>query len=123
MKRLIPAAVLTILLITLCVFSKTTVERVGKETNADIKECLEAIETEGKNPDKEIKHLEKNWKNNMKVMSLFVNREKLDEVSGNIQTLKKHTDSRDEFDEACGKLKVMIDEITQEQNLSLITFF
>ncbi len=38
MKRLIPAAVLTIILIILCVFSKTTVDRVGKETNANIKE-------------------------------------------------------------------------------------
>lgn len=123
MKRLIPAAVLTIILIILCVFSKVTVDRVGKKTNANIKECLESIENDKKDSEKKIKKLETEWKKNMNVMSLFVNREKLDQVSGNIQTLKKYTDSRDEFDEACAKLKVIIDDIIEEQSLSLITFF
>lgn len=124
MKRLIPAVILTFFLVFICIFSHVKVKELGNATKNDLSYALSTVDKKDKDETKDaIKKLNKKWDDRCRTLSLFVNRGKLEEVTDKIQTLKSYTESKDEFEEECTQIKVLLDAIIKEQDLTMSTFF
>ncbi len=117
MKRLIPATIILIFVISVCTAAHICIDRACDQTIADI-ESFYNEEISGK-------QLEKIWKDRKEKMSLFVNHEFLDEVSVYIGqlTLSSEEDDIPELDMAYKNIKTTLSLIKAEQTLALHSFY
>ncbi|MDO4608221.1 MAG: DUF4363 family protein [Clostridia bacterium] len=117
MKRLIPAAIILIFVIVICITAHTCIDRACDQTIVDIERFYKE-EMSGK-------ELEKIWRDRKEEMSLFVNHEFLDEVSVYIGqlTLSSEEDDIPELDMAYKNIKTTLSLIKAEQTLALHSFY
>lgn len=117
MKRLIPATIIFIFIISVCITAHICIDRACDKTIADIEKFY--------SDELSAKELEKIWKDRKEEMSLFVNHEFLDEVSVYIGqlTLSSEEDDIPELDMAYKNIKTTLSLIKAEQTLALHSFY
>ncbi len=117
MKRLIPAAVIFIFIIAVCVTAHIFTDCACDKTLSDIEKFY----------DKKISadELEKAWKDRKEEMSLFVNHSFLDDISVYIGqlTLSNNDDSIPELDMIYKNIESTLNLIKDEQTLALHSFY
>lgn len=117
MKRLIPAAIILILLISVCIGSHIYVDRACEKTLIDINAFQ----------DKKISAstLENFWKERKEQMGIFVNHSFLDKISLYIGqlTLSIEKDNSSEFDTVYKNIETLLELIKAEQKLALHSFY
>ena len=117
MKRLIPASIILILLITICFCSHSYIDKLCKQTALDIEKY--------RNQTIAASVLEENWKNQKEKMSIFVNHEFLDKISIYIGQLTASdiTANPDVLETTYKNILTVLSMIKEEQRLELHSFY
>lgn len=117
MKRLIPASIILISLITICIYSHFYINKICKQTASEIEKY--------RNQTISASVLQNNWKNRKDKMSIFVNRGFLDEISIYMGQLTV-TDTPDDsaaFDATYVNILTVLSMINEEQQFGLHSFY
>lgn len=117
MKRLIPAGIILILLITICFCSHSYIDKSCKQTVSDIEKYRNQTITASV--------LEDNWKNQKENMSIFVNHEFLDKISIYIGQLTVSDTAANPaaFDTTYKNILTVLSMIKEEQRFGLHSFY
>ncbi len=117
MKRLIPAGIIFVLVIAICITAHKFIDQSCEKTIVDIERFY--------NEEISGKELEKIWKDRKEEMSLFVNHEFLDEMSLYIGqlTLSSEEDNIPELDMTYKNINTTLSLIKAEQTLALHSFY
>ncbi len=117
MKRLIPAVIIFVIVITVCVTAHICIDRACDQTLEDMEMFYSEQLT--------AKELEKIWHDRKEKMSLFVNHSFLDELSLYIGqlTLSSEEDNIPELDMTYRNIKTTLSLIKSEQTLALHSFY
>lgn len=116
MKRLIPATVILIFIISLCFTSHFLVNKICNQTIEDINKFRDKSTS--------AQNLENTWKKSKEKLSIFVNHGFLDDVSVYISQLTLFTaDNSSQFDTIYKNIETMIDMIKEEQRLATHSFY
>ncbi len=116
MKRLIPAAIILVFIISICICAHICVDRACQKTIDDIENY--------RNKNITAAQLENSWKKRKEQMALFVNHGFLDKISVYIGQLTISTDDNSsEFDTIYKNIKSVISLIKAEQKFALHSFY
>lgn len=117
MKRLIPASIILILLITICFCSHSYIDKLCKKTASDIEKYRNQTITASV--------LEENWKNQKENMSIFVNHEFLDKISIYIGQLTVYdiTANPAVLETTYKNILTVLSMIKEEQRFELHSFY
>lgn len=115
MKRLIPAAIILICTVSVCIFSYTYTERECQNT-------LKEIELY-KNDEITADKLESLWQTRKEKMSVFINRDFLDKISVYIGQLTAVDITSGKFCEIYKNIETLLSMIKNEQSFALHSFF
>ncbi len=116
MKRLIPAAIILVFIISICICAHICVDRACQKTIDDIENYHNKNITAAQ--------LENSWKKRKDQMALFVNHGFLDKVSVYIGQLTISTDDNSpEFDSVYKNIESVISLIKAEQKFALHSFY
>ena len=117
MKRLIPAVIILIFLISICIFSNIYVDRTCKQTVEDINAYYD------QNISADTLH--DSWKIQKEKMSLFVNHDFLDKISVYIGqlTIGKNGNNPPESDDIYKNIQTLLSLIKEEQKFALHSFY
>ena len=117
MKRIIPAGIILIFMISVCFISHHFVE----------KHCNQTLQNLSKYKNKEITYTELNekWKEDKEKMSLFANHSFLDEISIYIGQLKAYESKPQapQFEATMQRVESLLLIIKEEQQLRLYSFY
>lgn len=117
MKRLIPAGIILVFLISICIFSNIYVDRICEQALDDIKAYH--------NKEISATSLEGSWNHQKEKMSLFVNHGFLDKISVYIGqlTLTENKDNHPESDTIYKNIQTVLSLIKEEQKFELHSFY
>lgn len=117
MKRLIPALIIFVLVIAVCLWAHTHVDRACQETLSDIEKFRNHTITGAK--------LEENWKERKENMELFVNHNFLDKISVYIGqlTVASFDETSLELNAVYKNIESVLSLIKAEQKLGLHSFY
>lgn len=116
MKRLIPAAIILIFTVSLCVCAHMHVERTCNKTLEDIENYY--------NQSISADTLEQNWAHHKEQLSLFVNHSFLDKLSIYIGQLTISQNTKNEkFYTTYKNIQTVLSMIKEEQQLSTHSFY
>ncbi len=125
MKRLIPATILLVFIITVSLIGKFTIESNCKKTINELKSCYREIRINNTdNALKYAKKAKKEWKNKSTAVSLFSNRRLTDEIVLGLTHLCGYLETED-ISGAIHEYKTVIsaaEKIIGEQNLTIDSF-
>lgn len=126
MKRLIPASVLLVLIITACICTKAVVGNICSKTR-QLAETCESLCIEGNFEEAaEIsKQLKNQWEKDSKIVMIFVNHELCDELSIFANRLHYHclSGNTDFVFWNTSDIKSLLHQITVEQSLTALSFY
>lgn len=117
MKRLIPAAIILVFIISVCICAHIYVDRACEQTIDDIENYYNKSIT--------ATQLENNWQERKEQMALFVNHDFLDKISiymGQL-TLTSEKDGSPEFDTVYKNIESVLSLIRAEQKFALHSFY
>ena len=126
MKRIIPACILAVVIISSCIVGQIVVKKYCDGVYNDLKECKEQFVngeiSTAYNLSVEVKE---NWTGNKAVLSVFVNHNLLDEISQSVMQLPEFakTDGKDTFLGECSKIQSMLTLIKEEQRIRGESFY
>ncbi|MCQ2478806.1 MAG: DUF4363 family protein [Clostridia bacterium] len=126
MKRLIAAAILTALIIGICIAGNVIVKEFCKDTNSEIEICRKLCEKgDWEAVDKKVKDLKKSWKTRQRYMSVFVNHGIIDDISVSVSRMPLFSNkkSKSDFLAECAEINMLIDRILGEQEMNIESFF
>ena len=126
MKRLIPTAILLILLILICFFGNHRVIKMCEETNKDINKCYDAYQSENYYLASEIAlDIHKRWQEKEKRLAFFVNHNMLDDISISVSRLAAYTPETIDvhFALECVDIKTVLLRMCDEQQLLIENFY
>ena len=116
MKRLIPASIIFILVIVICIWAHIYVDRACADTIKDIESFY--------NKNITATTLEKNWQERKENMALFVNHNFLDKLSVYIgQLTVMHTNELPEQNTVYKNIESVLSLIKAEQKFALHSFY
>ena len=116
MKRLIPAAIILVFIVFLCVFSHTHVNRICDKTLSDVQKYY--------NQKISANDLEQSWKHNKEKLLLFVNHSFLDKISIYIGELTVLNDNKNNyFNDAYINIQTILSMIKEEQQFAAHSFY
>lgn len=117
MKRLIPAGIILIFIISVCIFSNIYVDRACEQTADDINAYY--------NQTISADTLQSSWNRQKEKMSLFVNHGFLDKISIYIGqlTLTENKDNPPESDAIYKNIQTVLSLIKEEQEFDLHSFY
>lgn len=116
MKRIIPAVIILIFTISLCICSHTLVDRACDATQSDINDY--------RNNSISADKLEQLWQKRKEKMSLFVNHGFLDDITIHIGQLTAYDNPNDErFDNTLKSIQTLLTMIKEEQQLAAHSFY
>lgn len=126
MKRLIPTAILLILLVSVCIIGNKQVIKMCEETNKDIKKCYQAYENGDYSLAVEVAStIENHWRNKEGRLAFFVNHGMLDDISVSVSRLAAYTPDTMDFHFAleCIDIKTVLLRVCDEQKLLIENFY
>lgn len=115
MKRIIPAIIILIFTISLCICSHVFIDMACNSTTEDIEAFL--------NDDISANTLESSWQKRKEKMSFFVNHSFLDELSVYIGELTIYNKSNSYIDHIEKNIQTVLFMIKEEQRLSAHSFY
>ena len=125
MKRLIAAGILTIIIITAYILSRSYIINTCDE----IKELVIKCETEHKNSsvmsESTAEKLENTWSEKEQILSLFINHNRVDEIELALSTLAVYSNkfNNDIFYEYSGKIKMLLHQLKEDSTISVHSVF
>lgn len=126
MKRLIPAGIILIFIVTLCVGSNVYVKKTCKQTITDIEDYYTECITSDKNSINSLsQNLKSEWNSRKDKLELFVNHTFLDNISLQITKLithivnENHESALLDFEQ----IKELFEQVISEQTFSLNSFY
>ena len=126
MKRLIPACILSVIIVCSCILGQITVKKYCNTAYNDIKECKEDfLDGKSENAYNSTVKIEKNWKKQKAVLAVFVNHSLLDEISQSVVQLPElaKADGKDTFLGECSEIQSMLTLIKEEQRIRGESFY
>ncbi len=126
MKRLIPACILSVVIICSCILGQITVKKYCNSVYDDIKECKEDfIVGKSESAYNNAIKIEKNWRRQKAVLAVFVNHNLLDEISQSVVQLPElaKADGKDTFLGECSEIQSMLTLIKEEQRIRGESFY
>lgn len=116
MKRIIPAVIILIFTVSLCICSHTLVDRACDATQSDINDY--------RNNSISGEKLDQLWQKRKEKMSLFVNHGFLDDVTIYIGQLTAYDNqSSEHFDHTFKNIQTVLSMIKEEQQLAAHSFY
>ena len=126
MKRLLAAAIMLIVIITLCISSNLYVTHACQDTAKAVQNYYEQIfDAENADKNKLSKELEALWHNKKERLELFVNHGFLDEISICISQLPIYAKTGDKNRALiiCENIKELCEQIEEEQKFAAHSFY
>lgn len=126
MKRLIPAAVLLVIIVCVSVFGKIIVDRnctaISEKLTEFKKQYLNANNEEAERSAEEI---QEQWRKCEKRISPFANRELIDNITISLSRMRNgiENNAKDNVLYEYSSIKIYLDKITDEQSLTATSFF
>ena len=124
MKRLIPAVIILVVIITSFFSSYYYIKDVCNNAYDGVENCLKEYNEHG-TALSDAAWLKNYWDEKEKILSFFVNHEKIDEVELAISNLKLHSKFKDNymFYEACDNVKILLHQIIEDTKLTTHSVF
>ena len=126
MKRLIPAAILLGIIVTVCVISSVAISNTVEDTRARINKC-ETLYKAGQFDEAELcaRNFEKKWSKIKKITSIYANHRPLDDISNLAAILPRAVSERNDFEfySATARIKTLLDLVLEEQSFTLDSLY
>ena len=124
MKRLIPAAILFVLVITAYITSLLYITNSCDKTKALLDVSVTAYK-ENKTAQKEAKEIENFWNKKEPLLSVFVNHDRIDDIETAISLLNVYAKMPDNdlFYEYADNVKILIHQIMEDTEFTMHSIF
>ena len=124
MKRLIPAIIILIILISSYFGSYVYINHVCDTVKQGVEDCLNEYKEHG-TAKADAKWLKNYWDENEKILSFFVNHAMIDEVEMAISNIKLHASFEENymFYDSCDKTKTLLHQIMEDTKISAHSVF
>lgn len=124
MKRLIPAGILLLTVILSYIFSLSYITSTCNEVNDLIDKC-ESAYINGENSYETAEKLKDTWSGKEKILSLFVNHDKIDDIELELSSLLIYSksDSSNIFYEHIAVLKMLLHQIKEDTEINSHSIF
>ncbi len=124
MKRLIPAAILLVLVITAYITSLLYITNNCDTTENLLETSVTAYKTQ-KTATEEAKKLEEYWSKKEPILSVFVNHDRIDDVETAISSLNVYAKMPDNdlFYEYADNVKILIHQIMEDTKFTMHSIF
>lgn len=124
MKRLIPAAILFVLVITAYITSLLYITNSCDKTKALLDISVTAYK-ENKTAQKEAKEIENFWNKKEPLLSVFVNHDRIDDIETAISLLNVYAKMPDNdlFYEYADNVKILIHQIMEDTKFTMHSIF
>lgn len=124
MKRLIPASILFVIVITTYISSLIYITKICNSTIDRLQNIVEIYE-QNDSAKEESKNLKKYWEDKEKILSLFINHNHIDEIEQAISSLTVYAKEKDNviFYEYADKTKVLLHQIIEDTKISTHSIF
>lgn len=124
MKRLIAAAVLTVIVIGVYLSGYFIVNNICDNAKNMLEECINAYDSNA-NAEAQAKELESFWNKKEKILSVFTNHSEIDDIEMAIHLLRIYssTDEKEIFHEYSGTVKTMIHQMAEDTVANMHTIF
>ena len=126
MKRLIPAGVLAVFIVVICVLSNITVTRTIKKFENKIEKCENLYEVgQYEQATKTAEDFKSKWKKVSKVVSVYSNHCPLDDISMFASVLPEAINEKNDFEfkSTVNQIKTALSTIKGEQTLTLESLY
>ena len=126
MKRLIPAAVLVLFIIIICIISSKTVINSVNAANESLRNCERLFSTGSlKEATAAANDFKENWKTQSKLISLFSNHCSLDDINLLAASLPDSVAAGKayEFNASVSKIKLTLDMIYNEHSFTVDSLY
>ena len=126
MKRLIPASIIFLFVLGICICSKLCVNKTSDETLNEIKYCYQQLENGNIESAHQLsENIKDNWHKNKEKLELFVNHSFLDKVNLYVYQLPVFikTNSKNDFLLAYENINTLFEQISEEQKFGMHSFF
>lgn len=126
MKRLIPAILILIFIITVCVTCNMYVQKKCEKTIADVENCFfELKQNNNFVAHSKANAIKENWEKDKHKLEFFLNHKFIDQVSVCMSQLPVLTENSSvtAFSLTLENLKCVLNEIKEEQKLNLHSFY
>ena len=124
MKRIIPAIIITLVILAAFLGSNFYINYICDTTYSKVEKSIEEYE---KNGTAEInsQKLKKYWNKKEKILSFFVNHELIDKIELAISNLNLHSKFKDNymFYDACDTVKILLHQIIEDTKLTTHSVF
>lgn len=124
MKRIIPAVIITLVIIVSFLGSNFYINNICEATYSKVEKAIEEYEKNG-TAEFNAESLENYWNKKEKSLSLFVNHELIDKIELAISNLNLHSKFRDNymFYEACDTVKILLHQVIEDTKLTTHSVF
>lgn len=124
MKRLVPAAILFVLVITAYITSLLFITNSCDKTKELLETTITAYNT-NKTAKKEAKAVEKYWSKKEPLLSVFVNHDRIDDIETAISSLNVYAKMPDNdlFYEYADNVKILIHQIMEDTKFTMHSIF
>ncbi len=124
MKRLIPAAILFVLVITAYITSLLFITNSCDKTK-DLLETTITAYSDNKTAKEEAKKVEKYWSKKEPLLSVFVNHDRIDDIETAISSLNVYAKipDNDLFYEYADNVKILIHQIMEDTKFTMHSIF
>lgn len=124
MKRLIPAIIILIVMISSFLGSYFYINNVCETASSGVESCIKEYDEHG-TAKADAAWLKNYWTKKEKVLSFFVNHERIDEVEKAISNLKLHSKFENNymFYEACDDVKILLHQIMEDTKITTHSVF
>lgn len=126
MKRLIPATILSVAIIIICVGANIAVKTVCNETKRLATECrTDAVSGDFSSAIQKSAELKKQWEDESKILLLFVNHKVCDDLSLVTNRIYYHclNENTDLIITDISDLETLLHQIVSEQKLNSLSFY
>ena len=124
MKRLIAAAVLAVIVISVHLTGRYIINNTLTESRELLKACTQQYMID-KSAYSQAERLEKFWSDNEGILSLFANHEGIDDIELAISSLKVYSDTEDNeiFYEYAASVETLLHQLEEDNSLNMHSVF
>ena len=126
MKRLIPAGILALIIIIVCVISNIQVTKTIEKSKKQIEKCEQLyLEKDYHQAENTARDFKKNWTKTAKIISAYSNHCPLDDISALASVLPETVNHKNDFEfkATINQIKTSLDTIKSEQSLTFESLY
>lgn len=120
MKRLLAAALLTLIVAAIHFCGNTYIKKVIRESTVLVDECIDEYRKDI-SPREKADKLQEYWANNEDYLSIFARHDNIDEIELAIDTLAVYAETKDSeiFYEYSGTVKTLLHQLYEDNSFSM----